>query len=1480
MMRVVSCVLMLLVTLIAPASLAQPFTRMLWYEVTSESRQDLDSDTATVFSVPASRWWRLRVQHKERDSHPATAPELWSSAGEGVLIGHQPVDAHHSPDYTDYFYQPNTFQPRRLWLTSDATSNAHVRVFHSATEAIPSHTDDAQIVFNEDYDSVTLRRNEGFEAHDYQVLEAGQDYVKAFAEPGLYHLELRIPWYAHYQLREVVALRATGASAGSGRELRYAAQLDTESTYKGSSDATPELLSRALFVPFYVREAEQEIRVQVDRYAYLRWLAVDTTEQFLFAHNAPRETAQAQLRQAAHEPSAPVTTTFYRALPPQAPLPITAFVPLTGELKHDDARETFLPTPSQPTREPEYYYQLSAGQSATFVLPQQTENAPVRLALQHPKATGAVVVRSDSGETQHVRLQPDDALNDNLDERFNTSWQLDNGSVLALRSGSGQVQRTVTEFELPFHQPYRRLTVTNEGTHPTWVRLSYRNAQVVAPSEYQWLYLSDTSEALALRQALSSTSYVKAPALAGQSALQYEVTQQWRPRLQARAAQFAERYASAYFGNDTQLSAADFASIRDDLMTTFNVRLTTLADVYEHIMALGYNFTARQLLVDFAVSAKGDLQQQAEALLLALFTGHERWFDVEGYWAWRLYHRGDTEALSHIATSWQYQGREREAAQLAYLLGSETLATDWRTRPVTGWVKQPPQLSGNSREALIYNQDLQQYLSAFYLPGNEPVSMSLSAIPLNTTQQESAQAQPVRVKVTLYPKLPDTESTTSVTAAQKLLQQATITVNEQQYPMAIRLDRASESLSWAQDDDALVGLPQSFIFTLEPATAHQLQLQTEGFDAAVVVETVTEANATSVAPATSQLTLRLHEMALQQQYATLNDAQLKKLKADIQPQRISDEQQYLIDRLLADYSWQRLDTVSASNGIAFLESDRWQPTAPWWQLRQALMLSEVAAGERRLANDETAEIAVELSTPKQLTLELRKVAELTAPASPVPVRIATPAGEHQVRVPEQGYRQTLYLEAGRQLVSLSYAAPSEAMVLYRLLDEDGVSVLPPTSVKTFRASAEQPIELFVPGNNLLRIDQYQQRGGEASHRYQWFAEDTFFNVRHEQDEPGEFSYYRFFIWQQQPQRTMTPALPAEFTGVSSAPPSAAPTIWPVDPQRTVSADTLYELGEQEDGSWGFELGARARNNFDEDIRSAREEFIDARWNYRRHLPDWDSYWHSSLQWRDHNSTQLQTLVSQNELYWMPNKYFDAEANLDLYYQADAPTSDVEGAWAAYASLSGRWKYYWNHRTRNELELSVYGRDSSEQATPATPIDDDIVTRYKLNHRYGLSVRDQFSYHPWLDTRVHLSAQLRFNEFDDGQLLDQWSVETGWRQYYQPWRFGVDVRYRRYLQDDHRVRGLSAMQLGFSVDYELWQTRGSLWQFSFDLRHDMNRNSTGAYLGISWNATDGQGYDDFAPNNLLFAPLRQRHSLTEIDTNDITINDPWEAAGDD
>lgn len=1446
---------------------AEPFSRVLWYQLAPLSNLDTEK---TLFHVEASDWWRLRVHDEDH-----VEPKLWSSLGDGLFVSHRPIDSDTTAHYTDYFYQPPSAGQHILML-----ENERAQLYRSERETQADFNQSAHILLgDEEHQATVLKREVGFEAHDYHHVEDGQVYTTGFAQPGLYHLEVRVPWQPSYELRDVLTLRAKHSTLANRKEFQLAIQPDTSTRYYDTANDLTQLLSRAIQVPFYITEEDQEISIEIDRGAYLRWFESDAERQFLFERNAPREIEQQRHKQLAFETSPPVATSFYRSVPPNQVMTTKAFIPLTGTLR--DSRERYLPEPKHATAQPEYFYQLQAAKKVDFKLPQQMRYAPVRLSLEWPEDRASLLVSTDGGEQQAFDYFPE--------LRIAKDWQLDNDSQIALVTTPpphSNASRVILEFE----RPYQTIMIENSGAQVAWLRLDYRNQNRVSPTDYAWLFDRDEAiNAMLLQVLVAGLDERLAQA---SNPLVHEVAESWRARILSRASQFSARYSSDFVTRRAHLGADQYKQLQASLAQNFDAEFGSLSDIYHYMLTLNYNFSARQLLVDLAVGLDSPIQHEAEALLLEEFASQERWFDVEGYWGWRMLYRQSDHAkdLTGIAHSWVEQNRQREAAQLFWLLEQNDalpdtpgirevalraaqqtqqhgLAQHWLTQlsglegreqyiaePIVTQTKLL--FSGMTREALIYNAGLDQYLTTFYLENSSPI---------HTTVQNTQQ-----VKLTLYPLLqgdPDADAK---------LETAIVSIDEQTYPLAIRMDRTSEGLVWSQDESLGVGQPQSFTFMVNAKDSNDIAIELHGFEAAVAIETLSPAQISSSSTHTPELTLRLMDLALEHQRSPLSDARLKQIATQTINQALTFEQVYLRNKLTAAYGWQRLDTIQASGGISFQESDRWRPSSPSLRLTQAMMLEPVREGERRLDNEDLTQINVELEQAMHLTLQLRNAESLTAISTPATVDVTTGTGQQRIVLSENLQQLSLDLGRGQHVLGLQFDTPTEHLVFYRLINDEGEPVISEAAIKTYRASAKQPIEIFVPGDSLLRIDTYQQGVANAKNEYKWFAEDTLYSVK----PSGEAAYsdYRFFVWEHQPLRENEPNID-ELVVATPSEARVALAIWPLQSERKVLADTIYPLQEQSEGTWGFDLGYRVRNNFDEDIDSEQEEFVQAGWGYRRQIDGWNSYWNSSVQWRSHKDTGLDTIVGENQFYWLTNKYFDVEANLSGDYQVGAQDELVEGAWSVYGSLSGRWKYFWNERSRNELELSIFGRELSETQVPNASIDDDIVTRYKLDHRYGITLGDEFYYQPWLDSRVHLGAAITLNELDQHKFIDKWRLRTGLRQYWKPWRFAADVSYTRYLRDENRVNTLATTLISFSADYDLWRAKGNLWQLGFDLRHDIDRNLTGFFLTIGWNHTDGQGYGDFAPQNLIFSPLRKQHALEVIETNGIQTNSFLGAADD-
>jgi hypothetical protein len=427
-------------------------------------------------------------------------------------------------------------------------------------------------------------------------------------------------------------------------------------------------------------------------------------------------------------------------------------------------------------------------------------------------------------------------------------------------------------------------------------------------------------------------------------------------------------------------------------------------------------------------------------------------------------------------------------------------------------------------------------------------------------------------------------------------------------------------------------------------------------------------------------------------------------------------------------------------------------------------------------------------------------------------------------------------------------------------------LLTPKQQRYYIANPQQPVSLFVPPASWLRIDRLGADGQlHSNYHYQPAQQAGRLQLSVQQGQSE--TLYRAYRWQRDEAyqvssqvlaKAAKPALPPI---KSLAPEAASPML----------AFDYFNMAEQEDGSWGFTTRYHDRRNYDEDSRTDQERFIEQSWNYRLKHNRHPWYWRSDVALRVHDGAELSTLLTRQYGLWRQSRYWDLEADFDVYYQLDAKDSEAKGEWAAYAAVTSTWHQYWNSDLENRIRLRGFGRELSVDEDRPMTVDDDVHSGYKVDHRHGLLLSDELIYRPWLDSEFRAGFSVTSNEDLALWDADSHSLMLGAAQYYRPFVASIGYRQRQFLSDDDRNNSDRSDLLDLRLLWEHWNQRGDLLQVGARFNYDLDDAEASFSVGISWNRTEGQGFDDIAPTELRFNSLRQQQTYLKVDSNRLLEN---------
>lgn len=202
-------------------------------------------------------------------------------------------------------------------------------------------------------------------------------------------------------------------------------------------------------------------------------------------------------------------------------------------------------------------------------------------------------------------------------------------------------------------------------------------------------------------------------------------------------------------------------------------------------------------------------------------------------------------------------------------------------------------------------------------------------------------------------------------------------------------------------------------------------------------------------------------------------------------------------------------------------------------------------------------------------------------------------------------------------------------------------------------------------------------------------------------------------------------------------------------------------------------------------------------------------------------------------------------------------------WTVFASGTVSRRQRVNEYVSRTPRLQLFGRYLSEEEDgfPSGQLDQDVFTRYKADHRYGLRLSDQWVYQCCLDRRFWLRPMLVSNP--DQIEPDNVGIHFGIDQLLGPLQLRLGYRLTGFFADNDRSS--AAVQNLFDLDamLETWHHRNWRTEARVSFRHDVNSGGTSFQFNLRSFLNQGRGYRDLPPQSVLFRPIREERSLRHL-----------------
>jgi hypothetical protein len=403
------------------------------------------------------------------------------------------------------------------------------------------------------------------------------------------------------------------------------------------------------------------------------------------------------------------------------------------------------------------------------------------------------------------------------------------------------------------------------------------------------------------------------------------------------------------------------------------------------------------------------------------------------------------------------------------------------------------------------------------------------------------------------------------------------------------------------------------------------------------------------------------------------------------------------------------------------------------------------------------------------------------------------------------------------------------------------------------ATAEQPLRFAWKGPALFRIDEWREDHFLSELRLVPEGDQT---VEIRPTAGRTESWYRVFVRttqtnQPQPRPTWTPREPDRMPPpVLQMPPS-------VDVAEAHLTD-YYELGRQEDGTWTVGvLGAR-RRPFEAGGQFNSNEFLEVNGGYRKAATSGTLWFNTEALARVHRPGDI-TLGLAETIMGRPRTLpfewaWSAEAFAG-WLDSDGAGSDFEAA--LYSEFKAGQRRHLSRKVDLYPYLSLFGRYltlDSESAANYDYIDQDLFTDYRDTHRWGARLGTELEYRPWLDTLLQAGLELAGNE---DFTPDHCGLRLSWNQMLGPARGEAAYGFNYYLNDSDRSSDAFLQSVSVALFTELWLDGRHRLELGGQYRHDWPASVDSYFLVLRWNFSNGRGYTDYAPDDMVFRNLRNR-----------------------
>ncbi|MBV1931635.1 MAG: hypothetical protein KUG71_07950, partial [Porticoccaceae bacterium] len=407
------------------------------------------------------------------------------------------------------------------------------------------------------------------------------------------------------------------------------------------------------------------------------------------------------------------------------------------------------------------------------------------------------------------------------------------------------------------------------------------------------------------------------------------------------------------------------------------------------------------------------------------------------------------------------------------------------------------------------------------------------------------------------------------------------------------------------------------------------------------------------------------------------------------------------------------------------------------------------------------------------------------------------------------------------------------------------------------ASAQSPLQYYLPRATLLRIDEYDRVGNVRSYHHM-HDKAGFYTLNASDKDDKAFRVFKL----KRRDKIVLPTYVPETNTVSEA--NALASAEPVrmlKPAKPVLNLAEYQGGTDLGGgslvdnrgnTWGLYYRGQSRLNFDEGNSAAKERFHE----FGAQQRDYDShvgrYRRLDILSRFHESGEI-VLGAKAYIDWrtrQPGQMLYSK--MSAYYQlADGARSS---AWSGRADFGWQQRSTLTDTVRNQIDLSGFYLRVADLDRDRQSWDNDVYSAYKKDHENGLKLSNTLRYRPFKDIELFTRFSARSNPLNQHFDGDSASLNLGAQAYLEGSVLNAKFERYRFFADDDRTRQSDKDVWTLGVQHNLWRSQGAHWRVKALIAYDDTNDESTVNFGIGWNDTQGRGISDFRLNEFPFRDL--------------------------